>query len=68
MGIVFVKTQSEKYIKKKGKLYSLFQITNVFNTTNTLNKSNPIQQTFLEDLVLYVTKVIDLCILLKIYR
>jgi hypothetical protein len=44
-------------LRKKGKLTPLFKSFFFFGNQKPYNKSNPLQQTFLEDLVLYVTKV-----------
>ncbi len=50
------KTQSEKQRTKKKKIVPPFQMINVFGNQWPYNKSDPLQQTFLEDLVLYVVK------------
>jgi hypothetical protein len=52
-----IETQSEKQALKKRKIDPPFQIINFFGNQQPYNKSNPLQQTFLEDLILYVTKV-----------
>ncbi len=62
MGIVFVvngyrKPKMKNKLRKKGKLTPLFKSYFFQSNQKPYNKSNPLQQTFLEDLVLYVTKV-----------
>jgi hypothetical protein len=46
----------ERQAAKKQKTIPPFQITNFFGNHQRYNKSDPTEQTFLEDLVLYIAK------------
>jgi hypothetical protein len=61
-----VETQSAKQGTKKRKIVPPFQITNFFGSQQPYHKLYLLHQTFLEDLVLYVTKGYCLSFLLKI--